>query len=186
MTSEKKEIIQYHIENKFIMTIDRCFDGEITSVEGFPICLSEEFILTTIIVDFRDEGYAILRTRDIVDAYSNKSDSFIEQICISEGLQNEIQQQVIQDLSSIKQILLQLKSYNGFISIQCENQIEKCTFYLGRIITVENDGVYFKDVGMDGIWDDKIHKIPYDEITQISYGDNYSKMFYKYVENGKQ
>ena len=182
MTSEKKEIIQYHIENKFIMTIDRCFNGEITSVEGFPICFSEEFVLTTIIVDFRDEGYAILRTRDIVDAYSNKSDSFIEQICISEGLQDMVQQEYIKEMDSLKQIMFQLKNYDGFVCIQCEHQLEKCTFYLGKIITVEDDGVNFKDVGMDGIWDDEIHKIPYEEITQISYGDNYSKMFYKYVE----
>ena len=68
MTSEQKEIIQYHIDNKFIMSIDRCFNGETTSTVGFPIFLSDDFILTTIITDFRDEGYAILRTKDITDA----------------------------------------------------------------------------------------------------------------------
>ena len=44
MTSEQKEIIHYHIDNKFIMTIDRCFNGETTSAMGFPIYLSEDFI----------------------------------------------------------------------------------------------------------------------------------------------
>ncbi len=182
MTSEQKEIIQYHINNKFIMSIDRCFNGETTSIVGFPICLSENFILTTVIVDFHDEGYAILRTKDIIDSYSKESDSFNEQICISEGLQNKIQQEHVKEIDSLKQILLQLKNYDGFICIQCEQQIERCSFYMGKIIAIEDDIVRFKDVGMDGVWDDEIHDISYEDITQVSYGDNYSKMYYKYVK----
>lgn len=182
MTSEQKEIIQYHINNKFIMSIDRCFNGETTSIVGFPICLSENFILTTVIVDFHDEGYAILRTKDIIDSYSKESDSFNEQICISEGLQNKIQQEHVKEIDSLKQILLQLKNYDGFICIQCEQQIERCSFYMGKIIAIEDDIVRFKDVGMDGVWDDEIHDISCEDITQVSYGDNYSNMYYKYVK----
>ncbi len=181
MTSEQKEIIQYHIDNKFIMTIDRCFDDETASTMGFPICLSENFVLTTIITDFRDEGYAILRTKDIIDAYSNERDSFNEQICISEGLQDKIYQEHIKGMDSLKEIFLQLQKYDGFICIQCEQQLERCSFYMGEIIAIGDDNVSFKDVGMDGIWDDEIHSILYEDITQISYGDNYSKMYYKYV-----
>ena len=36
MSNETREIIQYHIDNKFIMTIDRCFNGETLSTTGFP------------------------------------------------------------------------------------------------------------------------------------------------------
>ena len=92
MTREQKEIIQYHLDEKLIMTIDRCFNNETSSIIGFPICLSDEFILTTVIVDFHDEGYAIVRTKDIVDVYSKECDSFNEQICIFEGLQEKIHQ----------------------------------------------------------------------------------------------
>ena len=52
---------------------------------------------------------------------------------------------------------------------------------MGKIVAIEDDTVRFKDVGMDGVWDDEVHDIPYEDITQISYGDNYSKMYYKYV-----
>ena len=182
MTSEQKEIIQYHIDNKFIMSIDRCFNGETTSTVGFPICLSDNFILTTIITDFRDEGYAILRTKDIIDTYSNESDSFNEQICISEGLQNKIHQEHVREIDSLKQIFLQLNNYDGFICVQCEQQLERCSFYMGKIVAIDEDNVSFKDVGMDGVWDDEIHDISYEDITQVSYGDNYSKMYYKYVK----
>ena len=181
MTSVQKEIIQYHLDEKLIMTIDRCFNNETSSIIGFPICLSDEFILTTVIVDFHDEGYAIVRTKDIVDVYSKESDSFNEQICIFEGLQEKIHQEYVKEINSLKQIFLQLNDYDGFICIQCEQQLEKCSFYMGKIVAIEDDTVRFKDVGMDGVWDDEVHDIPYEDITQISYGDNYSKMYYKYV-----
>lgn len=182
MTSEQIEIIQYHIDNKLLMNIDRCFNGEITSTLGFPICLSKKFILTTVITDFHDEGYAILRTNDIVDAYSKESYSFNEKICVAEGLQDRIYQSYIKELGSLKQILLQLDKYDGFICIQCEQQTERCSFYMGKIITVADDNVIFKDIGMDGIWDEEAHSILYKDITQVTYGDNYSKMYCKYVK----
>lgn len=184
MTSEQKEVIQYHIDSKFIMTIDRCFHDETVSNVGFPICISDEFILTSVITDFHDEGYAVLRMKDIVDVYSNESDSVYEQICVSEGLQNKIHQKHIKEIDSPDKILSQLKFYDGFVCIQCENQIERCSFYMGKIISVEEKSVQFKDFGPDGKWDEESHEISYDEITQISFGDNYSSMFYKYAKMG--
>ena len=53
---------------------------------------------------------------------------------------------------------------------------------MGKIITIEEDSVICRDIGTDGKWEDEIHSIPYEEITQISFGDNYSKMYWKYVK----
>ena len=136
INKELYETIQYHINNKMIINIERLFNGETDIIHGFPIKMSSEFLLMSVINDFHDEGYSILRTSDIVDAYSNESDSFNEQICILEGLQNQVQQECIKELDSLKQIVLQLKNYKGFLCIQCEQQLIKCTFYLGEIIAV--------------------------------------------------
>ena len=64
----------------------------------------------------------------------------------------------------------------------CEYELEKCSFFMGKIITVEDDCISFLDVGMDGMWDIDAHEICFDKITQISCGDNYFKIYYKYVE----
>ena len=135
----------------------------------------------TIVNDFHDEGFVLLRLSDISDAYSKESDAFYEKICISEGLQNKVQQNYINTICSVKCVLQQLESYDGLISVECEEQREKCTFFLGKIVTIEDDGVVFKDVGVDGEWDDETHKISYADITQITFGDNCSKTFYKYA-----
>lgn len=178
---ELREIIQYHISNKMILNIKRVFGNETDVIRGFPIKMSEELLIMTVINDFHDEGFAILRLSDISDAYSEKNDIFYEKICITEniGLGTST---FIKDVSNFSFVLKQLINYKGFCSIQCENQIDKCTFYLGKISAVEHDGVFFKDVGLDGRWDDEMHKISFDKITQITFADNYSKMYYKYVE----
>ena len=182
-SKEIYEIIQYHIDNKMLLNVERIFNNESDIICGFPIKMSDDLLLTTVVNDFHNEGFSILRLSDITDAYSTETIAFYEKICIAEGLQNEIRQQIIKELDDMHQILLQLKSYKGFISIQCENQINKSTFYLGEIVTVEDDGVNFKDIGIDGIWDDDIHKITYEDISQITYGNKYSKMYYKYSKN---
>ena len=180
-SKELHEIIQYHIDNKMLLNIERTFDNETDVVRGFPIKISEELLLMTIINDFHDEGFALLRLSDISDAYSKESDAFYEKICITEGLQNKVQQCHISTICSVKCVLQQLEGYDGFISIECEEQREKCAFFLGKIITAEDYGVTFKDVGVDGEWDNEAHKISYADITQITFGDNYSKTFYKYA-----
>ena len=178
--TELYETIQYHIDNTMLINIERIFNGETDIIHGFPLMMSDELLLTTVINDFHDEGFAILRLKDISDAYSKESEAFYEQICISENIGIGTSE-IIHEIADISTVLEQLTKYDGFISIQCENQVERCTFYLGEICTIENSGVVFKDVGVDGIWDDETHEILFDEITQIAYGDNYSKTFHKYV-----
>lgn len=49
MVYDKKKVYEV-IHSKFIMTIDRCFHDETVSNVGFPICMSDEFILTSVIL----------------------------------------------------------------------------------------------------------------------------------------
>lgn len=182
INNEMLETIKYHIDNKMILNIERIFNNETNSLSGFPVMLSENLLLMTVINDFYDEGFAILRLSDISDAYSKESDTFYEKICISENIGIRTSD-IVQEITDLTTVLKQLIKHEGFISIQCENQIERCTFYLGEINAIEQDGVVFKDIDMDGKWDDEPHKILFDEITQITFGDNYSKVFYKYAKN---
>ena len=98
---ELHETIQYHIENKMLLNGERTFDNETDVVRGFPIKISEELLLMTVINDFHDEGFVLLRLSDISDAYSKESDAFYEKICISEGLQNKVQQCHVNTICSV-------------------------------------------------------------------------------------
>lgn len=178
---ELVEVIQYHIDNKMMLRDERIFNNDVDILRGFPIKISENLLLMTVVNDFHDEGFAVLRLSDVSDAYSTDSDVFFEKICISEGLQNKIRQCVVKDICSIKRIFQQMANYDGFISVQCEAQREKCTFFLGKIKEIGDEGIDFMDIGTDGKWDDEVHMISYRDITQVEFEDNYSKTLYKYV-----
>lgn len=75
ISSDVVEIIKYHISQKMIVKIERNNIDEI--MIGFPVELSNEFLLMNIINDFHDEGFAIIKVNDITDAYSNESDIFL-------------------------------------------------------------------------------------------------------------
>lgn len=81
MNFEMLEDIIYHIDNKMLITVERnAFESNVH--RGFPVKITDEFLLMTNIIDFYNEGYVLLRCADITDAYSKESDTFYGKICI--------------------------------------------------------------------------------------------------------
>lgn len=182
MKQEQIETIIYHIDNKMLIKIEReSLTGE-GQIVGFPIQLTNKFLLMTVISDFYDEGFAILRTCDITDAYSKVNDEYYERICICEGLQDKISMSPIKDIADIKQILLDLQKYEGFVEIQWEEDDQEISFDMGKIKDVLDDSVVFQVVDLDGEWDDELDIIPFSNITLITFEDNYSKTFFNYMK----
>lgn len=178
MNKELIEIIDYHVENKMLLTVQR---NEFDEHRGFPIRLTERFLCMTSIFDFYDDGYIILQNDDISDAYSKESDAFYEKICIDEGLRNKIETCPITDFKDIKTILSQLNNYKGYISVHCEKKDRKYNFYLGKIKSINENDVEFLSVGYDGEWNKETDYISFADITKLTVGDHYSKMFYKHA-----
>lgn len=171
-----------HIDNKMLLRVERdnAFDKE--AVMGFPLCMSKDLILMSYIVDFHDEGYVILRLSDIADAYSLKTDVFYEKMCSEEGLKDiAFEQNILKSIVDIKDVLNQLIGYVGFISVSCDFLNSELCFSIGRIVSVESEVIYFKHFGPDGVWEDNQRKIPIEQITSVAFGDNYSKVYFKYM-----
>ncbi len=183
MNNEIKEVIEYHISNKMLITIERENIAPEEKLRGFPLKLTSEFVLMNLITDFHNEGFAIINFKDITDAYSKESDEFYERICKMEGLDKQNIPQGLLDISSFENLFEYLKQYDGLVSIQCIEQYEKGNFFLGKIMGIQNESVEIFEIGMDGKWDEKAEFIDFDEIIQISFADNYSKTYYKYADD---
>ncbi len=83
MKSEIMKNIEYHIEKGMLMRVKRkSEDGEYI---GFPVKITNRWLLMTNVDDFYDEGYLLLQTEDISDAYSKESDSFYERYALPRG-----------------------------------------------------------------------------------------------------
>lgn len=177
MNKKLKETIDFHIKDKMLLRVERLIGNE-PYIEGFPISLSEKFLLITCINDFHDEGYTVLRTKDIKKAYSKESIDFYEEMCKKEGL-DEMIKPVILDLSGFAGVFSELKNHKGFIAVECEE--EGGGFYLGKITAVDKTFLRMLTFDPAGRWSDEEDTLMYDDITRISFGDHYSKTFYKYM-----
>jgi len=180
-----EEIIQTikdHIENKMFIRIERAQIDENEKIEGFPLFQSEKLLLISKVVDFRDEGFLIMRIEDITEAYSKESDTFYEEICVKEGLQTKMTENPITDITDFTSVIRQLFDYNKFITIQCEYTKNELYYSIGTISSIGKDVIKFNNFDKMGIWEDTERLISLNEITLVSIEDYYSSVFYKYVK----
>ena len=176
------QTIRGHIENKMILTIERKQLDNNEGITGFPLILSDSLMMLLKIVDFRNEGFLIIRMEDITDAYSKKSDAFFEKICIKEGLTEETLENPIIDLTDFICVFKQLFNYNKFITVQCEEEDNELFYSIGKISKIEANGIHFKNFDKMGVWEDDERIIPINKISSVSFNDHYSNMYYKYMK----
>ena len=179
------EIIQAindHIEHQMLIRIERAQIADKENLEGFPLILSKDLLFMSHIVDFHDEGFVIIRTEDITDAYSRESISFYEEICVNEGLLERAKQEIINNVIDFTSVLKQLFTYEKFVIIQCEMEDNETYFSIGKIIDIDEKNVTFRNFDLMGIWEETQRIVPLNTITLIAFCDNYSSVFYKYVK----
>ena len=175
-----KNTIEDHINEKMLIHIERKNVTDNEAIVGFPIKLSDDFLLMTNIFDFYDDGYTIVKTSDISEAYSKESDEFYEMICISENLLKKADECPISSVKSMKDILSGLSKEDFFIVVECEKSED--AFFIGKIKSIDENKVVMQSFDALGKWHDETDIIKYDDITKITFLDRYSKMYFKYMK----
>ena len=175
-----KNTIEDHINEKMLIRIERKNVTDDEAIVGFPIKLSDDFLLMTNIFDFYDDGYTIVKTSDISDAYSKESDEFYEMVCINENLLKRVDECPISSVKSMKDILTELSKQNFFIVVECEKSEDD--FFIGKIKITGENKVVMQSFDALGKWHDENDIIKYEDITKITFLDRYSKMYFKYMK----
>lgn len=180
--TEKQEILtQNYIRDCKMIQVERAAVDPDINYTGFPVWLSDSFLLMTNVYDFHDEGYVLLRTSDITEVAAKDSD-FYEKICIQEGLRKKVSACTVKKASSYFDVMNQLLQYPGFISVHCENEQAMPQYLLGRVVSFEEAGVKFASLGCDGEWDTELDFISFEKITMLAWDDYYAKMYYHYCK----
>ena len=174
------ETISNHIEHEMLIKIERAGIEE-HDISGFPLILSEHLLVMSNIFDFHNEGFSVIRLKDITDAYSKESCAFYEQICISEGLKKRANDSLIKDATDFAAVLRQLIPYDKFVTIACELEDSEFSFSIGKVSSVDGSIVQFHYFDSMGVWEDEMRSIPLHEITRVAIGGHYANVFYRYV-----
>jgi pyruvate/2-oxoglutarate/acetoin dehydrogenase E1 component len=149
----------------------------------FPLASSEKLFLGTEENDFLIDGYTIRRYTDL-KKIQIKND-LCNLILKNEGIIDGIQIPNI-DILNWETVFRSLKRTNKNIIVERESINKKNNIFLiGRIDKVFKEFTYFYHFDADGVWDIDPYKIPYTEITSISFDTRYIKFYSKYLEELK-
>lgn len=85
------------------------------------------------------------------------------------------------DLSTWKSVFESLKPLDTFIIVENEKPDGDGFFYMGRVTEIQKTFVVFSAVDADGVWYENI-KIPYSEITSVTFNNRYSQTWQKYMQ----
>lgn len=146
----------------------------------FPLIMDDSLFLSAEEDDFILDGYTIRRFRDISKA-EIKFDKCIE-ILRKEGVVGSIVMPNI-NISNWESAFFDLKRLNKYVIVEKEDLDDENTeFVIGKIEKIYKTCVYIRHFDADGIWQDESWRIPYAEITSVTFDSRYVNMFSKYLE----
>ena len=144
-----------------------------------PLIANDKLFLSIEEDDFLIDGYHIRRFRDMEKA--EVKDDLCCEILVKENIINSIQTPNI-DISNWETIFNSLNVLNKNIIVEKESlDDDESEFVIGRIEKVFKHHSYVRHFDADGIWQDEPYKIPYTEITSLTFGSRYIEVFSKYV-----
>lgn len=175
------QTIQKHLKHKDLVKIVRVIDGVDMGGTGFILDASKEFILVQKEDEFLLDGYLLFQKKQIEDIRCNTFDKVSKKILKSEGvLDREYGIKNNINLLSFQTIFTDIKKEFGCAIVECE-QGDDPVFVIGPIKRVNKDSLSIQHFDAKGMLEKKVTKVPFSDITLVTFGDRYTSTFKKYI-----
>lgn len=176
---ELKELVRNAAENINIINAYFRFDAYYYNL--IPLTMSEKLFLVINEDDFIFDGYSVFRFKDLTKA-KIKND-MCDEILKKEGLISNIVIPDI-DISSWKCVFESLKKMKRNIIVE-KRALDRVDseFVIGRVEKIYKDFVYVWQFDADGIWEDSPTRVPYSQITNVTFCRRYVDIFSKYIDD---
>ena len=172
---EIKSILEKAKTEQLICNITFKYDANYRN--SIPLICGEKLFLCAEENDFILNGYSIRRYKDIKKLKA-KNDKCGE-ILRKEGIVITMPEI---DIESWYSVFQSLKKRNKNIIVEKETLNDNDSeFVIGRINEIHKNFAYVYHFDADGIWGDEPIKVPFSEITSVTFGSRYVDIFSKYV-----
>ncbi len=175
--NELLEQLDNAIAARSVISIGRP-DAAETELLCIPIARSDELLLVHIFYDFYPDGYRVVRIEDIYDVLRDGSELFFERILGAEGVYANLKAPSRIDLSSWKNLLTSLKGRFDYCIVECDDEED---FLIGRVMEIRDWDFTFWYFDATGKWDEELDLVDYEDLTAVSFDDNYTKTIIKYI-----
>lgn len=177
-----EEIIQKHIIKKDFVKIILNFQNTESGIYGYIQLQSKKFVLLQANNEFSLDGYVIIPKRAFEAIRCNKYDKTSNKIHRAEGtLEKQYKVPDFVSLDNWEQLFFSLKDADFHVIIECENQ-EEPDFFIGPLQKIGKNSVSILNYDPTGQLDKKPSKISYKDITSITFDNQYSTVFRKYLK----
>ena len=144
-----------------------------------PLKSGDDLFLSAKDDDFILDGFTVRRFKDLVkvELVDSKYTEILKIEKVTEGLTVPFI-----DLSSWQTVFDSLELLGNNIIVEKESlDKDEWEFAIGRIERIYNKFVYVRHFDADGIWQDEPLKIPYTQITSVTFASRYVDVFSKYL-----
>ena len=144
-----------------------------------PLRASDRLFLAINEDDFIFDGFRISRFRDVEEVCikNDKCDEIIQR----EGLFKDLHIPEI-NLESWKTVFDGLKNIGKNIMVRYETpEGQDDNITLGIIERIHGSCLYMYYFDADGIWQPELYRIPYQEVTSVTFDSRYINVFSKYI-----
>lgn len=181
----KKKIKDHYKNQKFARITRRIskFDKEIS--RGYIVGKSDDFIILQAVEDFLLSGFSILPIRQIKKIRYNNFDEYYDKIVGWEKFKKKLKFKKNINLESWATILEFFKKEQKNIIIECEHYKHNL-FLIGSIKKVTKKSVYIHYFNAEGVFDKKLTKVNFKDITSVTFDDRYIDVFSKYTRKSKK
>ena len=177
-TTEVLEVLDRAIAGRQVLSLERPEMAE-TELLCIPLARSDELLLIHVFYDFYPDGYRILRLEDVYEVIREGSEAFFEQVIRAEGVYDRLKTPPLIDLGSWQGALASLRGRYDYCIIECDEQDD---FLIGKIVELGEWDFTFWYFDATGKWDDEMDVVDYDDLTAISFDDNYTNTIVKYIQ----
>lgn len=174
--------LSHHIDMQNYIEITMNTFGSEKS-QCIPISLSDRFLLVAQYIDFRPDGYVIIRLEDIQSIRFDEVLAYFREIVKKEGSGQIISEAPKLDLNSFETIFKMFKESKQIIMIEIG---EDEAINIGIVTDLSDDAVSMLCFDAMGVWNDEEWIEPYQNITGISFSTHYIETFTKYINDVRE
>lgn len=150
---------------------------------GFVLGVGRDLVVLQQFHDFQPEGYAVLRLNDITHIRSGRYERQWEHMLAAEGTLARVGLPYDVPLDSMALLLRGLQQIGRNIIVESEDPVRELNdFYIGQVLGVTDESLYFANFDALGRWDKRPHTILLSEITNVQFETPYANTFSKYLQ----
>ena len=148
---------------------------------GIPVAQSRELLVLAREQEFQLDGWVALRQKDVTLVEQYDDNDFCRRVLEGEGVYGQAKapgggcRDWRELLDGIR------KAHRGWATVECEAP-EEMLFFVGVITAVDENYLMMRRVDADGSWHPDETTVPLQDITAVSFGGRYLRIYEKYCK----